>query len=255
MAHIIVCIVLCCSITVANAQRDSNYIHFNKTYFKSIALDAKDVVLFPKYMNKKDALVATSTVLIATSAFMVDKQWAIVLQNNQNKNVTLASKYVFEPFGRGLYSLPLLVAFYAHGALANNVHSNRVAMLGIKAFVISAVVVQLPKYVAQRERPNNTLPNYNPFLFHPFGNTNNHSFYSGHTTTAFAIAGIIAQEYKHKPWIGMLSYTMATGVALSRNYDNKHWLSDVAFGALTGYGISRLIYMRQNHKRNSKKIN
>ncbi len=256
MARLILfCITLCCNITLANAQRDSNYINFNKAYFKSIVLDVRDVALFPKYMNKKDALVATGGVLLASSAFVADKKWAAIMQNNQHKNITLASKYVFEPFGSALYSIPLLVGFYTHGALANNIHTNRVAMLGIKAFAISGLVAQLPKYITQRERPYTTLPSYNPFLFHVFGSTKNHSFYSGHTTTAFAIATIIAQEYKHKPWIAVLSYTMATGVALSRNYDNKHWLSDVAFGALTGYGISRLIYRQQNHKRGTKKTN
>ncbi|MBC7412987.1 MAG: phosphatase PAP2 family protein [Bacteroidia bacterium] len=245
-------VVLLCTLTIAsNAQNDSNYIHFNKRYFKSLLLDTKDVFLFPKYLDKKDALIATGATLLATATFAVDRNWALLLQSNQHPDLHNISKYGLEPFGSGYYSVPVLVVFYAHGALAHNSHSNRIAMLGIKAFMISGALAQIPKFVAQRERPQSTInENYNPFLFHPFSHKQkHHSFYSGHTTTAFAVAGIIAQEYKHKWWVGAVSYTVASGVALSRNYDNKHWLSDVAFGALTGYGISRLIYMRQNHKR------
>ncbi|MEQ1732359.1 MAG: phosphatase PAP2 family protein [Bacteroidia bacterium] len=250
MARIISVALLCMLTITSNAQNDSNYIKFNKAYFKSLLLDTKDVLLFPKHLDKKDALIATSATLLASSAFVVDKKWAIFTQYNQHPDLTNISKYGLEPFGSGYYSVPLLVAFYAHGALAHNTHSNNVAMLGIKAFMISGALAQLPKLVAQRERPYETPLTYNPFLFHTiFKTRQHHSFYSGHTTTAFAVAGIIAHEYHSKWWIGALSYTVASGVALSRNYDNKHWLSDVAFGALTGYGISRLIYMRQNHKR------
>jgi membrane-associated phospholipid phosphatase len=250
MARIIGVALLCMLAVTSNAQTDSNYIHFNKAYFKSFLLDTKDVLLFPKHLDKKDLLIATGATLLASSAFAADKNWALLMQRNQQPDLTNISKYSLEPFGSGYYSVPLLIAFYAHGALAHNTHSNNVAMLGIKAFMISAATVQVPKFVTQRERPYETPLTYNPFLFHNVFKTRKyHSFYSGHTTTAFAVAGIIAHEYHSKWWIGALSYTVASGVALSRNYDNKHWLSDVAFGALTGYGISRLIYMRHNHKR------
>lgn len=66
--------------------------------------------------------------------------------------------------------------------------------------------------------------------------SNNHSFPSGHTATAFMTATMLTKEYGHKsPWIGIGAYTVASATGLMRIANNKHWLSDVLTGA--GIGI------------------
>ena len=66
--------------------------------------------------------------------------------------------------------------------------------------------------------------------------SNNHSFPSGHTATAFMTATMLSKEYGHKsPWISVGAYTTATATGLMRMANNKHWLSDVLTGA--GIGI------------------
>ena len=66
--------------------------------------------------------------------------------------------------------------------------------------------------------------------------SNDHSFPSGHTATAFMTATMLAKEYGHKsPWIGIGAYSVATATGLMRMANNKHWLSDVLTGA--GIGI------------------
>lgn len=66
--------------------------------------------------------------------------------------------------------------------------------------------------------------------------SNNHSFPSGHTATAFMTATMLTKEYGHKsPWIGIGAYTVASATGLMRMANNKHWLSDVLTGA--GIGI------------------
>ncbi len=67
--------------------------------------------------------------------------------------------------------------------------------------------------------------------------SNNHSFPSGHTATAFMTATMLTKEYGHiSPWIGVGAYATATATGLFRMANNKHWLSDV----LTGAGIGLL---------------
>ena len=62
------------------------------------------------------------------------------------------------------------------------------------------------------------------------------SFPSGHTTTAFAAAEFLRQEYKDvSPWYGIAGYTVAATTGILRLYNNKHWVSDVVAGA--GFGI------------------
>lgn len=66
--------------------------------------------------------------------------------------------------------------------------------------------------------------------------SNNHSFPSGHTATAFMTATMLSKEYGHiSPWISAGGYSVATATGLMRMANNKHWLSDVLVGA--GIGI------------------
>lgn len=66
--------------------------------------------------------------------------------------------------------------------------------------------------------------------------SNNHSFPSGHTATAFMTATMLSKEYGGlSPWYSIGAYSMATATGLGRMMNNKHWLSDVMVGA--GIGI------------------
>lgn len=67
-------------------------------------------------------------------------------------------------------------------------------------------------------------------------NSNNQSFPSGHTATAFVGAHILFKEYQESsPWIGASGYVVATATGALRVINKKHWLSDVITGA--GIGI------------------
>lgn len=80
--------------------------------------------------------------------------------------------------------------------------------------------------------------------------SDNHSFPSGHTATAFAAATMLSKEYGHlSPWVGVGAYSCATATGLMRVANNKHWLSDVMVGAGVGilstefgYWLADLIY-------------
>lgn len=113
-------------------------------------------------------------------------------------------------------------------------------MLGMKAFgvesrsswsrmltsdalstVIMAGVVESLKHSTHVTRPDGT---------------DNRSFPSGHTATAFMTATMLTKEYGHvSPWIGVGAYGMASASGVMRMVNNKHWLSDVLTGA--GIGI------------------
>lgn len=66
--------------------------------------------------------------------------------------------------------------------------------------------------------------------------SDNHSFPSGHTATAFMAATMLSKEYGYlSPWVSIGAYSVATATGLMRVANNKHWLSDVMVGA--GVGI------------------
>ncbi|WP_035333705.1 phosphatase PAP2 family protein [Dyadobacter crusticola] len=72
----------------------------------------------------------------------------------------------------------------------------------------------------------------------------NHSFPSGHTTTAFANAEILHQEYGDRNvFYSIGGYGTATAVGTMRILNNKHWLADVLMGAGIGMGATKVFYI------------
>lgn len=70
------------------------------------------------------------------------------------------------------------------------------------------------------------------------------AFPSGHTSSAFAAATLLHEEYGHRSvWYSVGGYGVATGVGALRILNNRHWLSDVLFGAGIGIGATEVVYM------------
>lgn len=89
--------------------------------------------------------------------------------------------------------------------------------------VFNAFTSDLVKMRVPRTRPNNQ---------------NDRSFFSGHTSTAFASAGMICtMKIKHCPY----AIALAGTVGYLRIAANWHWTSDVIIGAGVGYFNGRII--------------
>lgn len=74
--------------------------------------------------------------------------------------------------------------------------------------------------------------------------SNNNSFPSGHTATAFVSAEFLLREYIDvSPWIGIAGYGAAFLTGYLRMYNNKHWFSDVLSGAGIGIISTKLSYV------------
>ena len=223
--------------SITRARVDKYYVG---SYFK----DYRDVILSPfvKPSIKKYSLMATygGTMYLLVSHF--DEKIQLASQEHASTFVDKASKYLFEPFGRGIYPIPAIMLLYAEGVIWKNQKSKKVAMEATKSFLIANSFTQIAKYTATRQRPYIL-----PSDAHQWGMGNgNVSFFSGHTTTAFSIATVFAEEYKETVWVPIVAYTLATGTGLSRIYDNKHWARDVLTGALCGYLIGKLVVKQNN---------
>ncbi len=87
--------------------------------------------------------------------------------------------------------------------------------------LISATLVLPLKHLVKEERPDGT---------------NNLSFPSGHTATAFSSAHFIFREYQNENmWIALSGYPIALFTGVYRTLNDKHWVGDVVAGA--GFGI------------------
>lgn len=90
--------------------------------------------------------------------------------------------------------------------------------------------------VARRNRPENKTD----FLSWPS------SFPSGHTTSAFALAGSLAYSYGMP--VGIPVYIAAAAIGLSRIKEERHWASDVVAGAVIGTFWARASFEAEEKK-------
>lgn len=87
--------------------------------------------------------------------------------------------------------------------------------------LISATFVVPLKHLAKEERPDGS---------------NNQSFPSGHTATAFSSAQFMFREYKDNNfWLSISGYSFALFTGVYRTVNDRHWVGDVVAGA--GFGI------------------
>lgn len=122
------------------------------------------------------------------------------------------------------------------GISGKNTFIDRTALLGLSGGILG-VSAYVTKHITHRLRPNGA---------------DYQSFPSGHTSTAFAGAEFMAQEFTGKSkWYGILGYSIATTTGIFRLYNHDHWLSDVVAGA--GYGVlsTKLSYLIYPYIRNA----
>jgi len=107
----------------------------------------------------------------------------------------------------------------------------------VAGFLISSVFIQVFKRLlfTDFDRPPKVFEGQN--LLHFAEGVNSHftrGFPSGHTTTAFVVATIVALNTKNK-WIQLIALSMAIMVGFSRIYLAQHFYMDVVAGAWLGY--------------------
>jgi membrane-associated phospholipid phosphatase len=107
---------------------------------------------------------------------------------------------------------------------------------GLTAVVGSGILVQIIKHLVGRARPRMTLPLWEHIG--PSFDSDLHSFPSGHTTTSFALAAVLASRFPRQAWI---FYTLAGLVGLGRVMGGSHYPSDVLAGALLGLAVGWIL--------------
>ena len=94
--------------------------------------------------------------------------------------------------------------------------------------LLAGNIISRIKVITGRERPDHS---------------NNRSFPSGHTETAFVAAEFLYQEFRdHSVWISVGGYCAATFTGIARVYNNKHWVSDVVASAGIGILSTKAVY-------------
>ncbi|HKT73396.1 MAG TPA: phosphatase PAP2 family protein [Steroidobacteraceae bacterium] len=128
---------------------------------------------------------------------------------------------------------------WVYANMLDDVSGRRETWTMVEAAVLSSAQTYALKYVAGRERPDET---DNPNRWRKSGS----SFPSLHASAAFAVGTVLAESGGDR-WIRRaLGYGLASLTAYERLKHNAHWLSDVVAGAALGVGSARFAMGRPN---------
>ena len=227
-----------------------NKMELDRDYFKGIFSDMVYTASSPLNWDRSDWITA-GWVAGGTGMFMVlDDEINNTFQKDIRGSTTDVLADIFEPFGNGAFALTGLAAVYIFEHFNENEKATRTTLIATESFLITSLYTTVLKYSFGRARPHNTDTNHDDSHMHFDGfSIKNNSFPSGHTSTAFAIATVVANEYEETPYIKPISYGLATLTGLSRINDQKHWASDVFLGAALGYFTSKTLLRLHNNKK------
>jgi membrane-associated phospholipid phosphatase len=214
------------------------------SFFKDLIRDQKRIWTGPFQIKKSDAkwvgaLAATTTILLLT-----DKP--LPLHHNHAEEILKTSDQVSK-LGEGYSTFGFAGGIYLLGKITNNERAKETGLLATEALINTAVVTSTLKMAFRRQRPSS---NAGKGEFWSGGS----SFPSGHAGSVWALATVVAEEYRDKPWVRIGAYGYATAVSLSRFTGRNHFASDVLVGSAIGYLTGRFVVRKHTKLENNKKV-
>lgn len=203
-----------------------------KQFLKNILRDQKAIWTSPFKLRGKDARWLAPLGTATTALIVTDRRTsAFVGRNGSLPGISRNVGLVGSTYAAG----GVAAGFYFVGRLTNNRKARETGLLAAEALIDSVIVTHVLKFTTQRPRPNFDAGRGR---FFKGGN----SFPSGHATSAWSVATVIAYEYQDRPLVRYGAFAAATAVSLSRYSGRKHFLSDALIGGAIGFGIGRFVY-------------
>lgn len=223
------------------------YETLNKDFVISSLKDGFRTVQKPLRWQKKDWLKFSAVMGTVGATMLFDKKIKSLALHHQN-SFSNSVAGIAEPIGShyGLFVFPLV---YATGLASGNKHIQSIGLRGSKAMAISSAICLASKNIIRRSRPDASETPFNYAL--PFSKYRYSSTPSAHTSIAFTMATVLAQEFPHEKWLAPVAYSVASLTGISRIYHNRHWASDVVLGAALGYFTTKAVYAieRKKHRK------
>lgn len=113
------------------------------------------------------------------------------------------------------------------------------SLILLASFTVGRYVYKAVKYFVHRPRPFHILEDVHLVM----GPKDGFSFPSGHATTSFCVATVVAIRY---PKLSYPAFIIATLVALSRPYIGVHYPSDILVGSLLGVFVGYFVTKTAN---------
>lgn len=232
---------VCC--TVQGQAQIQHPVH--PAYLKSYLTDTRDLVVAPFHAPTSAWKKAGWAGIAIGGSLLLDRTVFDGLGTPTPPSLGLD---LAAAMGNGLITLPVTGVMWGMGYWGGDAHLAATGLLAAKAFIVSRVLVQIPKYAFQRFRPTDAAGD--PFQWAgPFGGFRHDAFPSGHVTSAFATAAVVRVAFREEHrWVPFLFYGMGMATAAGRLAEGKHWFSDVVAGALFGQAVGHFLATQSNSK-------
>jgi len=221
----------------------------NKEFLLNFGDDFVEVLVSPKNWKGRAFLNLSAVLGAGLLLYSVDQdiqQWVQDHRSSSSEDIFKA----ITNLGDGVVLIGLMTALYVSGEVSDNNSLRVTALLSLESWLTTGIIVRGLKSVVGRARPWTGESSHS---FHPFSTRSRFaSFPSGHASSAFAVATVIADQSK-KVYIDILAYSLATLVAISRVHIDKHWASDILVGSAIGYFVAKKI-SALDRNRDSKKV-
>lgn len=221
-----------------DAPREAT-VELDKEYLKGYVTDFKNIITSPARWDTCDWITAVAVTGVAAGLYDNDakiQKWVqdhkTTTSGNIGDDVTLV--------GNGALTVPIVGGMYLYGYLADDGKMRKTSLLSVESFVLTGVFVQVLKHATGRHRPD-TGDGPSAWDGPRIHNSGSHmSFPSGHGSSAFSVATVIASEYDNII-VPTLAYGVATITALNRVSHNAHWSSDTLVGSAIGYFTGKAV--------------
>lgn len=156
------------------------------------------------------------------------KGGSFILLNSYHTNWLNTFFINYTNVGDGLFAIFISVILFFY-------KRKKQALALLLSFLISGLLVQIIKNLVTSPRPRLffTSGQYTQFI-EGVTLSNNSSFPSGHTASAFAVATVLVLTMQNKTWQLPILFA-ATLAGYSRMYLAQHFLTDVMMGAFLGF--------------------
>lgn len=207
----------------------------------NILHDQKFFWLRPFRAQRQDA-PAWAFLAVGTAALMpLDSPAARALAVEPPGDGFGFSRRVGQLSGVGV-DLAVAGTFYLVGRVRHDHRARETGLLGAQALGNALIITEFLKLAAGRSRPTRR---EGMELVHDADGEfarGGRSFPSGHALQAWALATVVAEEYRHNPWVRYSAFGLAGFVSVARVTARKHFPSDVFVGSVLGYFIGRHVF-------------
>jgi len=191
----------------------------------------------PFHFNSNDLLHITGVGFATSSLFLIDqKTKELALQNQTSANDKI---FEIDRYFNGRTGTYAGAGLYVSGFLFKQEKVRLLGLHALEALFVSSSITSFLKYSFGRRRP---YAGEDHMSFKVFRGSRGmyRAFPSGHTTSAFTFASVMAMSIDNIYWKSIW-YGGASMVGLARIYHNVHWISDTFLAAVISYNIADFV--------------